>query len=325
MRWSCFAGLMLCATTTSSGWAQDVLFAINDPADAPGNQSVVDRLEQEFGLTVRVVDDDSPTNPVAEDAEGVRLVIISSTVLSGNVGTAFTDQDPVFRDMEIPTIQWEQALHDEFLFADNGTNVTGESIEITEEGAQHFLAAGLGAGEVFVREGATEFHIASNNNLAEGYEVIAQIGDVPALGVVEPGGLLNDGETTASARRIDMFWGDSSIDGATDEGFMLFDAAISYALGVDPNVTPGDFNNDGSVDLQDFNILAGNFNMQVESFAEGDTDLNRRVDLRDFLAFRAAFAAANAAPATAVPEPSAAFLLVGSIALLLGWRTRKLG
>ena len=209
------AAFISLATITSNAAAQGVLFVINDPADAAGNQSVVDRLEEEHGLTVTVIDDDTPRNPVAADADGMSLVVISSTVLSGNVGTAFTDQDSTFRDMEIPTIQWEQALHDEFLFADNGMNASGESIEITEDGAQHFLAAGLEAGEVFVREGSTEFHFASTNNLAEGYEVVAEIAGSPALGVVEPGGLLNDGSTTASARRIDMFWGDSSIDGAT--------------------------------------------------------------------------------------------------------------
>ena len=266
-----------------------------------------------------VIDDDTPRNPEAADAEGMSLVVITSTVLSSNVGTAFTDQDPVFRDMAIPTIQWEQALHDEFLFADNGTNASRESIEITDEGAQHFLAAGLGPGEVFVRDGPTEFHFASTNNLAEGYEIIAQIGANPALGVVEPGGLLNDGSTTASARRIDMFWGDQSISSATEEGLKLFDAAIRYAL---PPPSDGDINDDGQIDLADFNILVSNFNEAVERGTGGDLDFNRRVDLADFVAFRGLFLEANPANMAALPEPNASVLLATASVVAL-WVRRK--
>ena len=246
------------------------------------------------------------------------LVVISSTVLSTNVGTAFSDQDALFRSMEIPTIQWEQALHDEFLFADNGTNATSDTIVITEQGANHFLAAGLGPGDILVRNSTTEFHFGSRNNLAEGYETIAEINGLPSIGVVEPGGLLNDGATTASARRIDMFWGDSSLVDVTDEGLALFDAAINYAIGFDPSITLGDFNDDGAIDLADFGILTENFNTGDKTHADGDMNLDRRVNLKDFAAFREIFAAGNPAGAAAVPEPASWLLCgLGGLALVL--------
>jgi hypothetical protein len=295
----------------------NVLLAVNVDSNPEGNQSIVDRLTNEFGFGVTVIDDDAPRNPVAEDAMGMSLVVISSTVLSGNVGTAFTDQDPVFRAMEIPTIQWEQALHDEFLFADNGTNATGDTITITEAGADHPLAAGLGPGDILVRNSSTEFHFASLNNLAQGYETIAEINGLPAIGIVEPGGVLNDGQTTASARRIDLFYGDPALADVTAEGLALFDAAIRYAIAFDPNVTPGDFNDDGAIDSLDFDILSANFNTRDKEFADGDMDFNRRVNLADFIAFREVFAEANAAGAAAVPEPPAATLLAAGILGLL--------
>ena len=189
----------------------------------------------------------------------------------------------------------------------NGAAERAVALDIRPTRGVRDLGGGLGPGEVFVRDGSTEFHFASLNNLAEGYEIIAQIGDNPALGVVEPGGLLNDGSTTASARRIDMFWGDQSIDSATEDGLKLFDAAIRYAL---PPPSDGDINDDGQIDLADFNILVSNFNEAVERGTGGDLDLNRRVDLADFVAFRGLFLEANPANMAALPEPNASVLLV---------------
>ncbi len=74
----------------------------------------------------------------------------------------------------------------------------------------------------------------------------------------------------------------------------------------------GDFNEDETIDLADFNIMVGNFNTGGRMFSDGDMDFNRRVDLADFLAFRTVFAEANPAQ-VAVPEPSAwGALLVGA-------------
>ena len=73
-----------------------------------------------------------------------------------------------------------------------------------------------------------------------------------------------------------------------------------------PGATPGDFNADGQVDTADFMILADNFNTRVtdDSFSKGDFDLNLRIDLADFLKFRALFAAQGQGEVAAVPEPT---------------------
>ena len=82
---------------------------------------------------------------------------------------------------------------------------------------------------------------------------------------------------------------------------------MNYVLGLD--VTPGDFNADGAIDLSDFNILADNFRVGT-TFAEGDNNLDGRVDLQDFVELRALFN--GPAVAVAVPEPSSFLLLLSS-------------
>ena len=80
----------------------------------------------------------------------------------------------------------------------------------------------------------------------------------------------------------------------------------------------GDFNSDGVIDLADFSVLVSNMQTERAFVTDGDIDFNGRVDLRDFIAFRRAFADFQANPpvaAAAVPEPYSCLL---SISGLLG-------
>jgi len=74
----------------------------------------------------------------------------------------------------------------------------------------------------------------------------------------------------------------------------------------------GDFNDDGAVDVADFQILLANFNTGT-TFAEGDSTFDGVVDLHDFIDFRQSFEAA-AAGAASVPEPSAMILAMLALA-----------
>lgn len=79
----------------------------------------------------------------------------------------------------------------------------------------------------------------------------------------------------------------------------------------------GDFNGDGTVDNADFTVLASNFNstfLLTESYSKGDFDLNARVNMADFWAFRAVLNAP--AGAAAVPEPSTAWLALLGLAAM---------
>ena len=101
--------------------------------------------------------------------------------------------------------------------------------------------------------------------------------------------------------------------------------AIMAGAGLGPAGDPGDFNLDGTVDVNDFLILAENFGGKFsveESFSKGDFDLNTRVNLKDFTAFRELFHAQQGVAAAAVPEPSTFTLLSLAGTLLLALRRR---
>ena len=99
---------------------------------------------------------------------------------------------------------------------------------------------------------------------------------------------------------------------------VLRDGALGWSL---VEITQGDFNFDGTIDLGDFLILSSNFGTG-DLFEQGDLDFSGRVDLADFVAFRDIFAAQGQAQAAAVPEPST-FALFGLAALGLAARRRR--
>ncbi|MEM9657679.1 MAG: LamG domain-containing protein, partial [Planctomycetota bacterium] len=89
----------------------------------------------------------------------------------------------------------------------------------------------------------------------------------------------------------------------------------------------GDFDNNGSIGTEDYEIMATNLGSHLdlpgaEAHSRGDYDLNGTIDLVDFGAFKADFPGVVAA-ATGVPEPSTVVLSVFAISglsLLVGRR-----
>jgi hypothetical protein len=189
-----------------------------------GDSAVFNRLAF-LGLPVVV---QLASTTTSADGDGKQLIAISSSVLSGDVGTKFTASST-------PVIQWEQALVDEFLISSAGSLLGGQrEIVITDAGAAHPLGAGLPAGTNLVRTTAVEFHFATEVNLAPGAVVIARAANdtntSPAIVGVDTGGTLNNG-SPAPARRVHMFWGDSGLSNVNAAGLSLFDAAVNWASG----------------------------------------------------------------------------------------------
>lgn len=126
--------------------------------------------------------------------------------------------------------------------------------------------------------------------------------------------------------------GGASHDGLIDE-FAVWDEALPVdrilALAEGASVLPrsdlpGDFNEDGTIDLADFAIMAENFGGRFgfeEASGLGDFNGDLRVNLKDFLGYRQAL---NAAPAAAaVPEPSNLGLFGVSIGAFFAIRRRR--
>ena len=85
---------------------------------------------------------------------------------------------------------------------------------------------------------------------------------------------------------------------------------------------PGDADFDGDVDLNDFDILTGNYQTGT-GWAQGDFDLDGDVDFDDFVIQSLNFGSsvAESAGSESLPEPtSLAMLAAGGVALLRRWR-----
>ena len=225
--------LFIGAPPVEDSWS--ILMVVKDTnlSNSGGDQGVYDRLTNVLGHTVTTVDDNGSS---PSQAEGHDLVIVSSTVSSGNVTTKFSDQNATFAAMGIPTINWEQACVDDFAFSDDGDSVADKDT-ITIVAPEHPMAAGL-SGDVLVYTQLDNFSTAdmdASENPAPGAVIIARpYGDTrhATLLAVDEGGELSNGNL-ASARRVQFFFDDSGFEFATNDAYTLFDAAVNYAGGAD--------------------------------------------------------------------------------------------
>lgn len=181
-------------------------------------------------------------------------------------------------------------------------------------------------------ESNTAYHVALvQNGDVDGLEgtVTAYLDGAPFGEATGVGQLFNHGNDASIGKKLNnTFYHDSTDQGGDGNPFFgvidewaywntaLSQDTIQMQLGVEFN--PGDFNSDGNVDLDDFNILSNNFN-ELGRFPEGDNNFDGRVNIADFLEFRAVF---NSQPA-AVPEPSSLLLLLLGLPLFFAQRFRQ--
>lgn len=192
---------------------------------------VISRLKS-LGYDVADVLDTASTT---SDATGKDLIVISSTVGSGNIGTKFTA-------VPVPIINWESALYDELGIEANNVNglaVTGQTdIEILD--ATHPLAAGLTKGVKTVLSAAGD--MTSLNTIVPSAKIIAQSADgagLPLLFGIEKGAALNTARiATAPARRVGFPLANNTFVDTTDDGKKLFDAAVKWAANISTNAPP---------------------------------------------------------------------------------------
>ena len=166
-------------------------------------------------------------NSTTEDATGKLLVIVSSSVASGDVLEKFLS-------VTVPVVNWENALQDNFLFTldQDGTTrgaATGQTaLEIVTP--THPIASGV-SGVVQIADPGVE--IAWGTPPASAIP-IARLSDGSgrlAIYAFEPGAVLIDGSTTAAARRVQLGGGDGTYAGMNAAGRQLWHNAIDWALG----------------------------------------------------------------------------------------------
>ncbi len=125
--------------------------------------------------------------------------------------------------------------------------------------------------------------------------------------------------------------GGSSQSGLMDD-FAIWDEALPegrialLSTGERPDTPPvelpGDFNEDGTIDLADYEILKSNFRSGKRLHEDGNINFRRSVDLEDFIDFAAAFNSFQQGGAP-VPEPSTWALALLSLVSLWGLRARR--
>ena len=233
--------------TTSTG---EVAMLVTNVGEKESDLQIKARLEQVFGFDVLLIDDDTVDTRNSEDGKflisdaqalDVKLVYVASAVNSNKAGAQ------TWHASGIPLINVEQADIDNFQYAPGGGGISGNGASLTTVtivDADHPLAAGFDAGEVAFSDGFlsgsnTGSHHAGSGQVidANTVTVAAELpGGQAAIVGFDIGTELLDA-TVAEARIVHMaITGDDQFRSFNENGLKLFDAAVAWALGIEPPV-----------------------------------------------------------------------------------------
>ena len=188
-----------------------------------GDAAVSARLNSlGFAVTTKAA-----TASTSADATGKSLIVVSSTVTSGDVNTKF-------RDVAVPVVTWENGIYDDMKMTgltagtDYGTSTNQTNLTITND--KHALAAGRQGSVNAAASTPLTFGVPSASALK--IAVLPNDASKSALFAYEKGATMVG--TTAPARRVGLFLGDSTAASLTRAGWALFDAATNWASGSKP-------------------------------------------------------------------------------------------
>lgn len=220
----------------SARGAGDVLMVVQNPVSPGANDAAMKGRLVSFGFNV-VLKGDSAS--ATADANGKVLVLVSSSVGSGNVNKKF-------RDVAVPVLNTERAIQDDMLMTLNETDsppghgqAAANQTDIIITDSTHPLAGGLPDGQVTVVTAPNStFNWGEPATSAQVVARLADGSDHPCIYGYTNGALLIDGTTRAPARRVFLYQGDSGLAMADANGIALFDAAVAWALNVATLGTP---------------------------------------------------------------------------------------
>lgn len=220
--WSVLAiALSLLPFATVATRAADALFVY---AGAPMNASdlaISNRLAT-LGFNVTAV---LATASTTAQGTNKALIVVSSTINSGDAAAKFLN-------VTAPVIAWENAIFDDMLWtlnsgSDHGT--IGGQQTLTIVNPDHPLAAGLKGTVTVTRDPRTfAFGLPSTNAV-----VIAKSTDGNNRNVLfayDTGATLIDGKSKALGRRVGIFLDNNTPEALTDDGWTLFDTAVSWGI-----------------------------------------------------------------------------------------------
>lgn len=223
-----------CATSVGGGNSvcdPDVLFVVGSTYLNGGDNWVKNRL-QSLGLNVTCK---SATAATAADATGKGLVVISSTINSGDVTGKFTN-------VTVPVVTWESYILDDMKMTgstaqtDYGQNSSYHSLVIND--ANHPLSAGLsGTVQVLTAGSWVRWGATTNAAAIKAAKVSGQSTWYGTFGFEKNANM--HGGFVAPARRVSLFLDEDTPTMLTDKGKKLFDAAIEWAIGCNLNNVEG--------------------------------------------------------------------------------------
>jgi len=210
-------------TVPCSGAGLEVLFVVGDTDLGGGDAAALDWLETQLGFTVNVVlDADSLTS----DANGMTLVVISSTCASGEVGTKFTD-------VAVPVVTWESMVYDDLsMTSGSGWGVPADQTELDVVDPAHPLAAGL-TGTLTVYTSSEDMASATPETSAAIVGTLAGDSSQAVLFAYEAGAEMYDA-FSAPERRVGLPFRDNGPLYATEDGERLGLVAFCWAAGLYP-------------------------------------------------------------------------------------------
>ena len=144
----------------------------------------------------------------------------------------------------------------------------------------------------------------------------------------------NDSNSLIKIEYKDRVVFDDSVEYTRGPGFLVFGGRTGGAnaahhiddIAITTDFTkienPGDFDEDGTIDFEDFLLMMSNMNTSDRAYEDGDIDFSGRIDIADFVAFRRAFSS-GAGEAAAVPEPATGLMFAFALLGLGGLRRRR--
>ena len=222
-------GLLALAGASAVPAQQKQVLFLTTATPTAGDNAVQARLVQ-LGFNVTRVTD---TASVSGDANGKDLIVVSSSVGSGNISTKFTASP-------VPLINAESAIYDELgIDANNvgGATLAGQT-QINIVDCTHPLAAGLANGLATVLTAAGPIvDLGGSGTPVASAQIVALATDGRAsIFGIEAGAALNPVRiANAPARRVGIFLEATTF--MTADGLKLFDAAVAWATGA---ATPPD-------------------------------------------------------------------------------------